>query len=158
MIQRIQTLYLLLAACCAVALLVWPLAWFGTSDGELLMGSFALKSAEGVAVQSLVYLGVLVVLTALVPLLTIFLFRRRMLQIRLCAVGMVLSVGVLIMAAVYIYLTTRSLGAADAGVALLGWSLRPAVALPVASLLFAGLAARAIFRDELLVRGADRIR
>lgn len=35
---------------------------------------------------------------------------------------------------------------------------KPAIALPVVALLFAFLAARAIFRDEMLVRSADRIR
>lgn len=35
---------------------------------------------------------------------------------------------------------------------------KPAIALPLVGLLFAFLAARAIFHDELLVRDADRIR
>ena len=35
---------------------------------------------------------------------------------------------------------------------------RPAIALPLVCLLFAYLAARAVFRDELMVRAADRIR
>ena len=35
---------------------------------------------------------------------------------------------------------------------------KPAIVLPLVCLLFAYLAARAIFRDELLVRAADRIR
>ena len=36
--------------------------------------------------------------------------------------------------------------------------LKPAVVLPLVCLLFAYLAARAVFRDELMVRAADRIR
>ena len=35
---------------------------------------------------------------------------------------------------------------------------KPAIVLPLVCLLFAYLAARAVFRDELLVRAADRIR
>ena len=35
---------------------------------------------------------------------------------------------------------------------------RPAIELPLVCLLFAYLAARAVFRDELMVRAADRIR
>ena len=36
--------------------------------------------------------------------------------------------------------------------------LKPVAALPLVGVLFAWLAARAIFRDELLVRSLDRIR
>ena len=39
-----------------------------------------------------------------------------------------------------------------------GVASKPAIMLPLVCLLFAYLAARAIFRDELLVRAADRIR
>ncbi len=55
------------------------------------------------AVQSTVYLGILFVLSALLPLLTIFLYRRRLLQIRLCVVEMVFLVGTVIMEAIYYF-------------------------------------------------------
>ena len=35
---------------------------------------------------------------------------------------------------------------------------KPSIALPLVGLFFAYLAVRAIFRDELMVRAADRIR
>lgn len=102
------------------------------------------------------YLGILLVLATLLPLTTIFLFRRRMLQIRLCAVGMVLLAGTLAMEAVY-YFRFRSLFA-EAAATVSHASLKLPMAFPLLALLFTFLAARAVFRDEMLVRAADRIR
>ena len=119
-----------------------PLAWFAGDAGEFGLYAFALKTAEGEAVQPAVYMG------------TIFLFRRRLLQIRLCVVEIVLLLGCVAMEGVYYFLSWRVFS----DLAFHTQGFKPAIALPLVCLLFAYLAARAIFRDELLVRAADRIR
>ncbi|HIY68895.1 MAG TPA: DUF4293 domain-containing protein [Candidatus Alistipes intestinigallinarum] len=154
MIQRIQTLYLLVITALLAVTLFARLAWFGGEGSEFGLYAFALKDAEGAVLHSTVYLGILLSLAAVVPLVTIFLYRRRMLQIRLCVVEMVLLVGCAVMEGIYYYLGCRVVS--DLPFHTQGVGV--AIALPVVSLLFAWLAARAIFRDELLVRGADRIR
>lgn len=154
MIQRIQTLYLLIIVALTAVTLFAPLAWFGNDAGEFTLYAFSLKNGAGEAVQPAVYMGVLLALTCLLPLLTIFLYKRRMLQLRLCVVELVLLVGALAMEAVYYFLSYRVF----AGIEFHTQGFRPAIALPVVCLLFAYLAARAIFRDELLVRSLDRIR
>ncbi len=116
---------------------------------------FSLRSADGTLAQPTLYLGILLALAAALPLVTIFLYRRRLLQIRLCVVEMVLLAGAVVMEGVYYFLSGRLFSPA--------WrstrrGFRPAIALPLVALLFAFLAARAIFHDELLVRSADRIR
>ncbi|MDE6864686.1 MAG: DUF4293 domain-containing protein, partial [Alistipes sp.] len=58
------------------------------------------------------------------------------------------------MEGVYYYLGCR----AFSELAFHSQGFKPAIALPLVSLLFVVLAAKAIFRDELLVRDADRIR
>ena len=96
-----------------------------------------------------------IVLRLLAPaMVTIFLFRRRLLQIRLCVVEMVLLLGSLVMEGVYYFLSWRVFS--DLSFHTQGF--KPAIVLPLVCLLFAYLAARAVFRDELLVRAADRIR
>ena len=96
-----------------------------------------------------------IVLRLLAPaMVTIFLFRRRLLQIRLCVVEMVLLLGSLVMEGVYYFLSWRVFS--DLTFHTQGF--KPAIVLPLVCLLLAYLAARAIFRDELLVRAADRIR
>lgn len=154
MIQRIQTLYLLVITALLAVTLFARLAWFGGEGSEFGLYAFALKDAEGAVLHSTVYLGILLSLAAVVPLVTIFLYRRRMLQIRLCVVEMVLLVGSAVMEGIYYYLGCRVVS--DLPFHTQGVGV--AIALPVVSLLFAWLAVRAIFRDELLVRGADRIR
>ena len=107
MIQRIQTLYLLIIAALMAVTLFSGLAWFAGDAGEFGLYAFGLKTAEGELVQSTVYMGVLLALACALPLVTIFLFRRRLLQIRLCVVEMVLLLGSLVMEGVSLYLTGR---------------------------------------------------
>ena len=97
-------------------------------------------------------MGVLLALACALPLVTIFLFRRRLLQIRLCVVEMVLLLGSLVMEGVYYFLSWRVFS--DLTFHTQGF--KPAIVLPLVCLLFAYLAARAIFRDELLVRAAGK--
>ena len=154
MIQRIQTLYLLIIAALMAVTLFSGLAWFAGDAGEFGLYAFGLKTAEGELVQSTVYMGVLLALACALPLVTVFLFRRRLLQIRLCVVEMVLLLGSLVMEGVYYFLSWRVFSALTFHTQ----GFKPAIVLPLVCLLFAYLAARAIFRDELLVRAADRIR
>lgn len=154
MIQRIQTLYLLIAAALLVVMLFVPLAWFASEAGMFNLYAFSLQSADGGEAQSTLYLGILLLLALLLPLVTIFLYRRRLLQIRLCVVEMVFLVGTVIMEAIYYFLSRRVFSE----LALHNQGFKPAIVLPIVALFFTFLAARAIFRDEMLVRSADRIR
>lgn len=154
MIQRIQTLYLLLVAALIVAMFLLPLAWFAGEGGVFELRAFALRSTDGETVHTTIYLIVLLAAALLLPLVTIFLYRRRLLQIRLCCVEMVLLLGALLMEGVYYYLARRVFS---------DWpfqeqGLKPAIVFPLVGLFFAFLAAKAIFKDELLIRESDRIR
>ena len=136
---------LIVTALMAVTLFA-PLAWFAGEAGEFGLYAFSLKTAAGEAVQPTVYMGVVLALACVLPFITIFLFKRRLLQLRLCVVEMVLLVGSAVMEGVFAEQTFHT------------QVLKPAVVLPLVCLLFAYLAARAVFRDELMVRAADRIR
>jgi len=154
MIQRIQTLYLFIIAALVAVTLFAPLAWFAGDAGQYGLYAFSLRDADGQAVQPTLYMGILLVLAALLPLVTVFLYRRRLLQIRLCVVEAVLLVGAAAMEGIYYFLSWRVFSEQTFHTQ----GFEPAIALPLVCLLFAYLAARAIFHDELLVRAADRIR
>lgn len=154
MIQRIQSLYLLVVSALMAVTLFAPLAWFAGDAGEFRLCAFALREVGGAAVQPTFYLGVLLAAACALPLITVFLFRRRLLQIRLCVVEAVLLVGAAVMEGIYYFLGCRVFS----GLAFHVQGVRAAIALPVVCLVFVWLAARAIFHDELLVRAADRIR
>ena len=144
---------LIVTALMAVTLFA-PLAWFAGEAGEFGLYAFSLKTAAGEAVQPTVYMGVVLALACVLPFITIFLFKRRLLQLRLCVVEMVLLVGSAVMEGVYYFLSYRVFAEQTFHTQV----LKPAVVLPLVCLLFAYLAARAFFRDELMVRAADRIR
>lgn len=149
MLQRIQSLHLLVVAALSGVMFFLPLMWFANEGEQVYMTALHLLVGDAVIGKTPIYLPILMGAATLLPLLTIFLFKRRMLQVRLCAVEAVLLFGVLAMEAMLYFGPQNSL---DAG------ALQPASFAPVAALLFVWLAARAILRDELLVRSLDRIR
>lgn len=150
MIQRIQTLYLLVAAILCGITVFAPLAWFGSENEMAVLNAFTLESADSALKMHMpVWTGILLIITALLPLVTIFLFKNRMLQVRLCVVEVILNIGSLIMMG-YTYFTL----AADTAV----HGVKPAIALPLVALVFVLLAAKAAFRDEMLVKSLNRIR
>lgn len=154
MIQRIQTLYLLLAAICTGAALFMPLASCTDGTAEYTLRAFMLSDGISTFIMPTVYLCIILSLSTLVPLVTIFLFKRRMLQIRLCVAELVLLAGSVIMTGIYCYLTWRAVSELEFGEAAVSiWAIMPLIAI-----VFVVLALRAIFRDELLIRSLNRIR
>lgn len=150
MIQRIQSLYLLVAVALMATTLCTPLMWTAASGEQIHLSAFAITSGDEVVCPTPHYLPILLILACALPFITIFLFKRRMLQIRLCAAEAVLLIGCALMEAMIFWGPLGSRGESS--------SLLPASFAPLAALFFVWLAARAIFRDELLVRSLDRIR
>ena len=152
MIQRIQSLYLLAVAALMATAVLTPLAYFVAGAEEYLLYAFALKGGE--TSYSTIYMGVVVALAAIIPFVTIFCYKNRMLQIRLCAVELVLLVGSVVFMAIYYYLGSRMFSQLEFNTQ----GFRIAIIFPVVSLILDYLAIRAIFHDEMLVRSLDRIR
>lgn len=152
MIQRIQTLYLFAAAALMVTALLTPLAYFAAGTDEYTLRAFSLSGGE--MSQSTIYMGIVMALAAAVPLVNIFLFKRRMLQIRLCAVELVLLLGSVAFIGIYYYLSARMISQAEFH----AQGFRIAAVFPLVALVLDYLAMRAIFKDELLVKSLDRIR
>lgn len=152
MIQRIQTLYLLAIAALMATAVFTPLAYFVAGADEYLLYAFSLKGGE--TTYSTLYMGIVVALAAIIPFVTIFLYKNRMLQIRLCAVELVLLVGSVIFMAIYYYLCGRMFSQLEFNTQ----GFRIAIIFPVVSLILDYLAMRAIFHDEMLVRSLNRIR
>lgn len=154
MIQRIQSLYLLLAAVLMGVALLAPVASFTVSTGDVFtLSAFSLSSAT--VSQSTIWMAILMVVATVLPLVTLFLFKRRMLQVRLCAVEIVLLLGCVAFEAIYFYLAGAN---ALEGIGVehrhLGW----AAIMPIVALVLTAMAARATFKDEVMVRSFDRIR
>ena len=152
MIQRIQSLYLLAVAALMAAAVFTPLAYFAAGVEEYKLYAFTLQGAQ--ESYSTIYLGVIVALAAIIPFVNIFLFKNRLLQIRLCAVELMLLVGSAIFMAIYYFLSNRMFSQLEFS----AHGFHIAIIFPLIALVLDYLAMRAIFRDEMLVKSLDRIR
>lgn len=144
MLQRIQTLYLLIITGLMTALCFVPMATY-SSNGE-----------DGVLVAfDFWWIGVLFALTALLAFVIIWLYKNRLTQVRLLFVEIVLLVGAQIFSLWYSIGITREVAAA--GGANMS-SISTPTFFPLVCIILAWLAIRAIWKDERLVRSLDRIR
>lgn len=152
MIQRIQTLYLLVVTALMACTLFLPIAHFVTETGT--SHTLYAFSFEGV-VGSTWVLGLVLALATALPFVTIFLFKLRKIQVGLCAAEVVLLLGALAFIGIYYWAIMPEVFA-SVGIATksFGW----AAILPLLAIIPTLLAARAIFKDEILVRSLDRIR
>lgn len=154
MIQRKQTLYLLLAAVATLACLSLPLGSIeqqGMGVEPVLYNIALVTQGNTGASLDFTYapLAVLLAVTAILELTAIFLFKNRMRQSRLCAISIAV-----IFAWIVLFMYFKYFGMTETGQLQQGF----AAYLPFVSAVFNWLAFRAIRADEQLVRSADRIR
>ena len=153
MIQRIQSVYLFLAALCSA--LCFGLNFAGWENNSQTIGINACRvgghCCESVAGHPW---GIMffTVLSVVLSLWAIFTYKNRRKQMRMAkaAIWMVLLNYIAIGTYTYTYFTRLSAGAA--------LDIQPGIALPLLTAIFAFLAYRGIHRDDELVRSADRIR
>ena len=94
-------------------------------------------------------LFVLLMLVAVLSLATIFLYKKRMLQIRLTLFSSIVLIGYYATLAFFVYSTLKGYGSFT-----YSWT----VSLPVVSIILNWLAIRAIGKDEMLVKAYERLR
>ena len=155
MIQRIQTLYLLLATALMSLTLFLPLATIWQGGNEMVVKAFFVDGDMGVKVPLPIYMGIVMAVTTLLPFLTIFLYKRRLMQIRLCVSTIVLLLGSTGFIALYCY---RLCDVLSEMLTDLNFTLGFAALMPVVAIIPVSLAIRGIAKDEALVRSLDRIR
>ena len=157
MIQRIQTLYLMLVTLLMVVTLVCPLVYIGVDGHQVTLSAFTISDAEGVLSYASAWLGAVLAMATLLPFVTIFLYKNRPLQIRLCGVECVLLLGSVVLVGAFTYSVCNNIFA-DFDITWSNLAFRFPIIMPLVSLVLTPLAMRAILRDELLVRSLDRIR
>lgn len=155
MIQRIQTVYLFLAAICCVACLSMPIGRY-VDDGRLMANLYNLWIVQADTAEhsfGVAPLFVILLLAAAIVVYTIFMYSNRKLQMHLCSFSSLLIVGWYIVYAVIAAVW-------GGGMDISQMSFHPGVggALPAVALILNFMAKRAINADERLVRAADRIR
>ncbi|MCD8317776.1 MAG: DUF4293 domain-containing protein [Paraprevotella sp.] len=151
MIQRIQTVFLLLASICAVVGLCTPVGHLHQSGIRVAnFYNLWLAMADGTRVFSPWAMFVLLLLAAVISLVSIFLFKRRMLQVRLSVFNGLLLIGYYIVFGVFVSIF-KSRYEVD-------FTLSWTVAFPAVALILDYMAFRNIMKDELMIRSLDRLR
>ncbi|WP_088654853.1 DUF4293 domain-containing protein [Geofilum rhodophaeum] len=152
MIQRIQTVYLFLALLFTSSLFFLDMAQLASTNSTYLLNFQGLVEANKPTelLMPATALSILLTMAATLTLVTIFLYKKRVLQIRLCALNLGLHAGLSIM----IYYFGKAAAREFQAELSFDWPL----VLPLAALILIVLALRAIGKDEALIRSLNRIR
>jgi hypothetical protein len=154
MIQRIQTLYLFLASLALFFSFMFDYMVVSTDGGEYHFNLFGIYT-DGALFSEYAqgtFLKILAFSSAITTLITIFLFKKRPLQMKLCRFSFLLTLTYIVV----IFIAEKQvLDVMEGGqeVAYQFGTFLPVVAFP-----FQFLALRGIKRDEDLVKSLDRIR
>ncbi len=155
MIQRIQSLYLLIAAILTGSLFFLTMAEMASIKEVYELTWQGIYKTGAVEMPELVMpawaLSILTVLATTLSLITLFIFKKRMVQIRLCSLNLGLLLGLSGMIFYMGKTGAKELGASELS---FNWPL----VLPLVAMVLVFLALRAIGKDEALVRSMNRIR
>ncbi len=156
MIQRVQSVYLLLVTVLMSFFLIRPYAFIRLTDGQILNFSahkieYSLNGESTSVYKKTIPIVVLVLITGLISLVNIFLFHRRILQMRICLLNGALIVLLLVIMLIYY---SSAMHAHD----LAHHTWRLAAVFPIIALVIDVMAYRSIQSDEMLVNSYNRIR
>ncbi len=165
MLQRIQTIYLLVTFILTVLLFFLPMGFDMVGGGaekafELnAVGAYQIISDPGTSTTTTQFAKGAWALFALVSIILgvtaydILLFKRRIFQIRVAIFNMMLHLGVYVLFAFYYFFLMPNQGVIQG-------SFQPnwTIVLPIVNVILTYLAIRAIGSDEALVRSLDRLR
>lgn len=156
MIQRIQSIYLLVAAIIPIILLFIPIGTLVNEIGYYTYTPFSVKviNTDDVIITS-VYNALLLILSTLVSLTTILFYKKRKLQVRMINVNMIIILGALF-SMFYIYpkmVFSKYQILADSEL-----NFNSVILITLFTAVGLYLAKRAILKDEALVKSTERLR
>ena len=156
MIQRIQTFFLFIVFGLNLAIFFFPIASFLDSPvytvdfGVLGVREYTHYHADW---PDTIYLAVITGLICLLSFITVFMYKRRRMQIRFIRFMILLSIIFLALIFFFYVPNLESLTQTSAD-----YINQPGIYLSIASVLFLILASRFIMKDEKLIRSANRLR
>jgi hypothetical protein len=151
MIQRIQSVYLLLVTALLTSNIFLPIASFVDSKGVAypLTPLHVAFPEAGLNYTPLGQLALLI-LSALIAFATIFLYKNRKLQIRMSVFNLLIMAGfysVVLVSVIFLKSSSKAVLSPSFG-----------LCLPLIAMILNYLAIRAIRKDDAMVKAADRIR
>ncbi|MFB9843444.1 DUF4293 domain-containing protein [Mucilaginibacter ginsenosidivorans] len=155
MLQRIQSIYLLFAGLVILALFLFPLAHNvyinGVPSTIKVTGIFQDVNGQQAHTETFVALIAATAVVGILPLALIFLYKNRKQQMMLCYVYIFVIIG-------FSFWMAQTVKAATDGFVMNTNNFGIGALLSSISIVLALLAAKAIQKDEKLVRSADRLR
>ena len=150
MIQRKQTIYLLLALAALIVCLCLPIGKLTSNamqGGEVAVYNIGLYTSTGLDAHPVLFADIVVVAT--LSFINIFLYNKRKLQMKICVVNIVLC---LVWYAYYAFMALSMFKGIGS------FSMSFAVCLPLVAMILLILARTGIKADEELIRSMSRIR
>ena len=142
MIQRIQTLWLIIVALTA----------FATSQLTLYIGTLPNGTELPLKLAANLLLTIVIIILGILALICIFLYKNRKLQFKLSVLGVVFSLAFRFLE----YYVVENSFKPNHGI--VTGSYQIGALLPVVMVVFYVLAARGIYKDEKLVKSMNRLR
>lgn len=167
MLQRVQTIFMTIAAIAMILMLFFPIWEKSDSNYEAEMREYAIMDAfklkyeqhntqtqevQLLGSQDTFWISVGALVSSLVMLFSITRYKNRMTQVKLNALFSLITAGTLVGMYLYINKANQLFDPQVQGTFLVGFYL------PIVAMLNNFLANRFIRKDEQLVRSADRIR
>ena len=149
MIQRIQTIYLLAVTILMVICMCNPIGTIIAGSNEISeFSNLFIYLPDGTTDYTPWALFAILAIVCILSCVTIFLFKKRMLQIRLTIFSSVMLIGYYLTLAAYLFMLTE------------GASFSPSwtICIPFIGIILNWLAIRGIGADEALVKAYDRLR
>ena len=150
MIQRIQSLYLLLAALVQVLFATGTYFTYKALDISFSVTGSGIFNSEGEKTSGDMKTLILGIGISVLAVICIFLYKNRKQQIKLCRVGGLLTMAEIVFIVIS-YFNTKEIAESELS---LGYVV---FILPISTLFFF-LAAKAVKKDDELIRSVDRIR
>ena len=152
MIQRIQTLYLLIVTLLMVATACLPIFLITFADDTYLTLTFRGFANDGWNWElSTVMLSLLTVIIALLSLGNIFMYHNRSRQVRICIYNMLLMLGWYALFCTVVWFKLQNLEYDS-------FNTQIAACFPLISIILTFLAMRGILKDEAIVKSLARLR
>lgn len=150
MLQRIQTVYLLIASALMLFAVVTPLATFHHNGNTVVFEAMGMYQ-DGEMVSSTWALFATGAISSLLALFTVFIYKTRIVQIRLSIFNIAVMIGF------YLYLGFLMLKInPEAGLQFQKVGI--GIIMPLIAIILTYLAIRKIGADEMLIRSLNRLR
>lgn len=147
-LQRIQSVYLLIAVILMVVFAFFPALTFQLGDREFVYGALEAGKVGVTHIDPLMLM--LVILISLLAFIDIFLYKNLQRQMTVCFVDIIIGLAMLVAIGIQAYVIGNREGV------IVNWQYY--LIMPVLAIIFLMLAHHAMSKDKKTLRDADRLR